>query len=75
MAERQLQFSKTSKNISAAFHDDETGNLRVVFNSGHSGIYPGVSANEALDFERADSPGSHHDTFFRKAGKTYNKLG
>lgn len=75
MTERQLQFGKTSKNIHSAFHDSETQTLRVVFNSGHSGTYHGVSEDEANDFERADSPGSHHDTFFKKAGRTYNRIG
>ena len=75
MAERQLQFGKSSKNINSAFWDDETLNLRVVFNSGHSGTYPGTNEQEALAFEQADSPGSHHDTYFKKAGKTYNRIG
>ena len=74
MTERQLQFGKQSKNIHSAFFDDETLNLRVVFNSGHSGYYPNSSEDEAGDFERADSPGSHHDTFFKKAGRQYNKI-
>jgi hypothetical protein len=75
MAERQLQFGKTSKNIHSAFFDAESQALRVVFHSGHSGVYPGTTEQEALDFERADSPGSHHDTFFKKAGRTYNRIG
>jgi hypothetical protein len=75
MAERQLQFKKTSSNIQSAFWDDETLDLRVVFKSGHSGVHPGTSQDEALAWERADSPGSHYDTYFKKAGKAYNKIG
>ena len=75
MAERQLQFGKISKNIHSAYWDDETLDLRVVFHSGHSGTYPQTSQQEALAFEQADSPGQHHDFFFKKAGRTYNKIG
>jgi hypothetical protein len=75
MAERQLQFGKISGNIHSAFHNNETQTLRVVFHSGHSGTLPGTTEEEALAFERADSPGRHYDTFFKKTGRTYNKIG
>lgn len=74
MAERQLQFSKVSDNIHSAFWDDETLGLRVIFHSGHSGSLPGVNQQQALDFEQADSPGRHYDTFFKKTGWQYNKI-
>jgi hypothetical protein len=74
MAERQLQFTKTSKNIHSAFYDVDAQALRVVFHSKHSGILPGVDENLAGDFERSDSPGSFYDTYFKKTGWTYNKL-
>ena len=75
MAERQLQFQKASSNLDSAFYDDETMDLRVVFKSGHSGVHPNTTAQEALDFEQASSPGSHYHNNFKAAGKSYNKIG
>ena len=75
MAERQLQFGKTSSNVDSAFWDDETMDLRVVFKSGHSGIHPGTTQQEALAFEQATSPGSHYHNYFKAPGKPYNKIG
>jgi hypothetical protein len=74
MAERQLQFTNTSKNIHSGFYDPDTQALRVVFHSGHSGVLPGTTEEEAISFENADSPGSHYDTFFKKTGRAYSKL-
>ncbi len=74
MAERQLQFQKTSSNIQAAFFDPDTQTVRVVFNSGHSGTHP-ATEEEAVAWEQASSPGSHYHTNFKAAGKTYNKIG
>ncbi len=74
MAERQLQFSKTSSNINSAFYDPDTQTVRVVFNSGHSGTHPATEA-EAVAWEQATSPGSHYHTFFKAAGKPYSKIG
>lgn len=74
MAERQLQFSNSSKNIHSAFWDDETMGLRVVFHSGHSGVYSQVPENIVTDFEQAPSAGSYHDTYFKKTGWSYSKL-
>lgn len=74
MAERQLQFGSTSKNVHSAFYDGDSQTLRVVFHSGHSGSLPGVTEVQASDFEQAISPGSHYDTYFKKTGWMYNKI-
>jgi hypothetical protein len=72
--ERQLEFKTQSRNVKAAFYDADSQTLRVVFHSNHSGTLPGVSEDLAGDFERADSPGSFYDTYFKKTGWTYNRI-
>ena len=66
---------RDSSNLSGATYDRDTQVLTVTFKSGHSGQHPGITEDEALAFERADSPGKHYHQFFKAAGKTYNKLG
>lgn len=64
---------KESSTIQSATFDAEAQTITIQFKSGHSGSYP-ATEDEALAFEQADSPGKHHDIYFKKAGKQYSKL-
>lgn len=74
MAERALQFQKTSSTISGAVYDPDEQKLTISFKSGHSGFYSGVAEDDAMAFERSNSPGQHHDIYFKKAGVSYTKI-
>ena len=58
MAVKQLQLASSS-NVSAAEWNSDTMQLTVTFYSGGVGFYSGIGEQEALDFERAPSPGRY----------------
>ncbi len=72
MAAQELNIQ--SSNIKLAAYDPETQRLAITFHSGHSGVYVGVSEEDAGALEQAPSPGRYLQDFIIPM-YSYEKIG